>query len=233
MRPYYRDDYVTLYNADYRDVTVDPFDLLLTDVPYNVSQRSNGLRELDYGSWDRDFDIEYFLRRTFGIYSPASCYVWCHETQLSYALLVMREEGLIDRPLAWLKPNPTVINGQRLWLPGLELCAFGKQRGALFNEHCHPGYWITPPDSMRLHPNQKPLSVVTDQVRASTERGNVVYDPFAGSGTTLVAAKSIGRRAIGVELSEEYCEVTASRLSQEVLELFSSDAVSEEQPELL
>ena len=72
------------------------------------------------------------------------------------------------------------------------------------------------------HPCEKPLSMLTHMVEASTKLCDVVLDPFAGSGSTLVAAKAIGRKAIGVELEERYCEIAARRLAQDVLDFGES-----------
>jgi len=70
----------------------------------------------------------------------------------------------------------------------------------------------------RLHPNEKPRDLATDFVEWTTLPGDLVLDPFMGSGTTLVAAKNLGRRAIGIEIEERYCEIAANRLSQGVLD---------------
>jgi site-specific DNA-methyltransferase (adenine-specific) len=70
-----------------------------------------------------------------------------------------------------------------------------------------------------LHPTQKPESIVTPLVEFSSNPGDLIYDPFTGSGTVLAVAKALGRRAIGVEIDEKYAERAASRLSQEVLDL--------------
>jgi DNA modification methylase len=67
------------------------------------------------------------------------------------------------------------------------------------------------------HPNEKPLTVVQDIVRRVTRA--CVVDPFAGTGTTLVAAKSLGLTAIGIEIEPKYCEIAVKRLRQEVLPL--------------
>jgi site-specific DNA-methyltransferase (adenine-specific) len=69
------------------------------------------------------------------------------------------------------------------------------------------------------HPTEKPLDLIAQVVRLSSRQDSIVLDPFAGSGTTLVAAKHLGRRAIGVERCETYCEMAARRLRQEVFPL--------------
>jgi site-specific DNA-methyltransferase (adenine-specific) len=70
------------------------------------------------------------------------------------------------------------------------------------------------PGRERLHPNEKPAGLVAKFIDAHTSPGDLVLDPFAGSGTTLAVARSMGRRAIGIELEREWCEVAAARLGQ-------------------
>jgi site-specific DNA-methyltransferase (adenine-specific) len=67
------------------------------------------------------------------------------------------------------------------------------------------------------HPTEKPIGLLETMIGASTTAGQIVIDPFAGSGSTLVAAKGIGRKAIGIEIEERYCEIAAQRLSQGAL----------------
>lgn len=74
-------------------------------------------------------------------------------------------------------------------------------------------------NASRDHPTEKPLALIEDWVQRSSNAAESVLDPFMGSGTTLVAAKNLGRRAIGVEIEERYCEIAARRLSQGVLPL--------------
>ena len=75
------------------------------------------------------------------------------------------------------------------------------------------------PPRDRLHPNEKPLDLPGQFIRLTTNVGDLVLDPFMGSGTTLRAAKDLGRRAIGIEIEERYCEIAARRMEQEVLAL--------------
>jgi site-specific DNA-methyltransferase (adenine-specific) len=87
--------------------------------------------------------------------------------------------------------------------------------------------WRFAPESRTLgHPAPFPVELATRAIRLSTWPGELVVDPFVGSGTTLVAADLLGRRGVGVERSDRYCRIARSRLSQGVLPLFAS----EEQP---
>jgi DNA modification methylase len=67
------------------------------------------------------------------------------------------------------------------------------------------------------HPSPKPPELMGKLIRVVTQPGDLLIDPFMGCGSTLVAAKNLARRAIGIETEERYCEISAKRLSQEVM----------------
>jgi len=73
------------------------------------------------------------------------------------------------------------------------------------------------PEPNQLHPTQKPPSLIAQFIHWHTHKGDLVVDPFMGSGSTIVAARDLGRKSIGIEIDEKYCEIAADRLRQEVL----------------
>ena len=79
------------------------------------------------------------------------------------------------------------------------------------------GNYIHPVISDGKHPTGKPVKIIQSLVERFTDSGETIFDPFMGSGTTLRAAKDLGRKAIGVEIEEKYCEIAAKRLVQGVL----------------
>jgi len=74
-------------------------------------------------------------------------------------------------------------------------------------------------NNSKQHPTQKPIDLMERIVKTSSKEGGIILDPFMGSGTTLVAAKQLGRKAIGIEIEEKYCEIAVKRLGQGVLPL--------------
>jgi site-specific DNA-methyltransferase (adenine-specific) len=225
MKPYYQDAHVTLYHCDNREWYADEanqnttFDLILTDPPYNeVNRESNGLSRLDRGGADSlEVDIEWFASK-FVSQATGSIYVWCGMRQLSKWLDEFVEHGLSVRGGMWQKTNPSLINAQHLWASGLEAVAFGRHAKAYYDHPISPLAFKGPSQHMAdAHPTAKPLWLFSAIIAASCPPGGTVFDPFAGSGTTLESAKKLGRRAVGIEIEERYCELAARRLSQGVL----------------
>lgn len=220
MKPYYDDGTVTIYHGDCREILplIDTADVVLTDPPYNcINRETGGLRVIDKGGADsRPIDIATIAPELVRI-ATGSIYVWCSAEQLSDWLRSFTAAGLTVRGGVWQKTNPSPMNGQRLWLSALEFCAFARKDGAFFSRHCEPALWVraTEPGD---HPTPKPLRLMQDIIDASCPAGGLVVDPFMGGGTTLRAAKNLGRRAIGIEIEEHYCAKAVERLGQEVLD---------------
>ena len=192
-------------------------DLLLTDIPYGVINRdSNGLRALNKEDADiADFNLtectDELCRVTAG-----SIYVFCSTEQVSDIRRAMVRDGMTTRLCIWEKTNPSPMNGQHVWLSGIECCVFGKRRGATFNEHCKNTVFRYPCGRNKIHPTQKPLELIERLVLASSNEGDVVCDPFMGSGTTGVACVKNNRHFIGMEKNAEYFSSAEKRIMEEI-----------------
>lgn len=130
---------------------------------------------------------------------------------------------------AWVKPDAMPqMTGDRPAV-GFEPCtiAHGRARPMRWNGGGHAAVWthnIAKGGKRPDHPCPKPEPLMLELVSLFTDPGDTILDPFAGSGTTLLAAKRLGRKAIGIEINEQYAEVAAKRLSQGALGLWGSGA---------
>jgi site-specific DNA-methyltransferase (adenine-specific) len=210
MTPYYQEEGITIYLGDCRDILpyLEPVDLVLTDPPYGMNFISN-YRTVKYNAITGDNFLPLDLIQ-MGIDKAANAaYVFC------------RWDNLADMPkptsvLCWVKNN---------WSMGDLLHEHGRQWEAIcFYPNAGHKFIKRIPDVIHAkrtgnihHPTEKPISVIEQLIQAN--EGDTILDPFMGSGTTLIAAKNLGRRAIGIEISEDYCKIAIERLRQGVLEL--------------
>lgn len=228
--PYYQDESVTLWHGDSRAVLAgledQSVDCVITDPPYtertHSKARSLTAEGVKAGVTTFGSITDADLREIAGEMGRVSR-GWVIAT-LDYRHAVDFDvnppTGLkMQRLGVWVKTNPTPqITGDRP-AQGWEAIAYlHRAKGrSKWNGGGRHGNFVTPIAAPEGHPTAKPLGMVSDWVRLFTNPGDVVLDPFAGSGTTLRAAKDEGRKAIGVELDERYCEIAAKRLSQDTL----------------
>ena len=193
--PYYSDDLVILYHGDCREYASElaTGDVLVTDPPYP----NNAGHFDDAVAAARDF-------LTFASFDESLVFWSELETPPTTAPLVAVH--------IWHRAN---VNG-RPYEPVFHFAADGKKRRSNVYRHAAIFDGAGPGCSEYLgHPTQKPVALMRRLITSTT---GVVLDPFMGSGTTLRAAKDLGRKAIGIELSERYCEIAAKRLAQGVLD---------------
>ncbi len=202
VAPYYRDDAVVIFNADCREIVphIPKAHLLLTDPPYGIGSLMKGGKNT--GHWNtlsngNDWDMEIPDLTPFLSVSEKSI-VWGGNY---FPLPPCR--GV----LAWRKLNavPTQADMEIAWTT-LDIPAkmFAHASGGAMKRHGHP--------------TQKPLALMLWCIGLAGDV-QTILDPFMGSGTTLVAAKQLGRFAVGIEREEQYCEIAVKRLAQEHLPL--------------
>lgn len=188
-------------------------DMVLCDLPYGeVSQKSSGLRKLDRGNADRcDMDLAAVVFE-FDRLCTGSVYAFCGMEQISPLVALFRKRGMTVRVGAWEKTNPSPMNGSRIWLSGLEFCVFGRKPKATFNAHCKKALWQAPSGQSKVHPTQKPVTLMETLILASSDPGQTVLDNCMGSGTTGVACVNTGRKFIGIERDPDYFKIAEQRI---------------------
>ena len=223
MKPYYQDSAVTIYHGDCREIlpTLEPVDLVLTDPPYLLKmsggnkgclgESMNYIKEIK-GFTDNGVDYSFLDR-----FNNFFCF--CSQQQIPELLTIASNKGHA-KLLKWMKPNP-VPAFYNTYLPDVEYIVHCWQPNRLFGECKDRSTFIVHNCGNRdtIHPNEKPINVIKNLLVKGSVVGDTILDCFMGSGTTLRAAKDLGRKAIGVELEEKYCEISANRMSQEVLAL--------------
>lgn len=223
--PYYDHDGITIYHGDCREILphLPKVDLVLTDPPYGINTKSSINTKLSqwadlcnaafwYSDWMRccrdrlthDGAMWTFLNwRSMVTFQKASC-------EISWDI-----ESLLVWDKCWIGPGGHV--GLR---PSYELAALFAMpefsipdRGLADIQRFK---WASAKPSG--HPAEKPIDLISWLIKTSGNH-SMIADPFMGSGTTLIAAKNLNRKAIGIEIEEKYCKIAVKRLAQEVLPL--------------
>jgi site-specific DNA-methyltransferase (adenine-specific) len=228
--PHYQDDKVTLYHGDCRAIREWlSADVLVTDPPYGVGYSALGIGHGRVGvsrqhrpiANDHDFTTAAAAIESWGAKSMA---VFASHASLPETLAAVRSLLARVRIATWHKVNMVGSAPGNPWLSDVEFVVMGVDAypkdptSGVISTRANVGNpdWSTRTDAY-LHPTQKATSGMEAVVRAMP--AGTIADPFAGSGSTLVAARNLGRHAIGVELVEKYCEVAARRLAQDCLTL--------------
>lgn len=220
MKPYYSDEQVTLYLGDCREVTEWlSADVLVTDPPYGIGWMQPAYRAVGKSEGTRTRRHDGILNDDDTAARDAALQCWGDRPGLVFGAIERPAPTGTRRTLVWKKPNDAGLFGSTIWrkdwepiyvigkwpsLPATESAVIGTGAGS------HRQY------AQGVHPHAKPVDVLSKLI--SNCPPGMIADPFAGSGSTLVAAKALGRRVIGVELDERYCEIAAKRLAQGVLD---------------
>jgi site-specific DNA-methyltransferase (adenine-specific) len=227
LTPYYEADGITIYHGDCREIMpeVAAADLVVTDPPYTFGLASTSGR-LGWGDLMNAAtfyaDILRSVRRLTATRNGAA---WLFNSWRTFPVIA-RAAWEADWPvvslLVWDK-GPEVGMGGKVGLRAqYELCALFAQEGFSISNRSAKDIVNVPwggSAPREYHAAQKPVGIITHILSVSLDHAGLVLDPFMGSGTTLIAARTAGLPAIGIEIEERYCEIAAERLSQGVLNL--------------
>ena len=223
-KPYYKDDFVTIYHGDCREIVplLGKFDLLLTDPPYVHEHMDGGgfasARKFYAGgalSGLNDFDLSVYSEQMLQASQMLVCF--CSRDLVGdYAQLAKSKNRKFDLHV-WHKTNAIPFTANT-WKSDLEyICLVWSNKPGWKQHHqsMHSKAWISSLCTDGAHPACKPIGLLSKYI--SVFDAQTIIDPFAGSGTTGRAAKDLGRKCTLIEREERYCEIAAKRMRQEVL----------------
>lgn len=218
-----------VYNMDCLDLMREMLrggvkaDTLLTDIPYGecngrttISFPHHHLRNVDKGHADTmTFDMQEFLELTDQVVS-GNFIIFCGIEQVSEIRRFYNKKEYTTRLLIWEKTNPSPMNGQYVYLSGIECCVWAKKPNGTFNAKCKNTVFRHNCGKNELSPTQKPLPLWYELLRDNTNEGQLVLDTCMGSFTTAIACIKMGRNFIGAELNKEQFEIGNERLKKEL-----------------
>jgi site-specific DNA-methyltransferase (adenine-specific) len=222
VKPYFEDDAVTIYHGDCREVlpTIARCDAVITDPPYKLSQSysasvdADNLLAVASICWVAPLLRDVVTQGGFAaVYYDSRILPLCLDAfrhggwRYLRNLTLYRRWGGASKVHGWMSTSDFVLLFHR---PGLPEVYHGATYHDVFIKD-------GPEPDGGDHPAQKPLEFVAQILQNICPISGTVLDPFMGSGTTLRAAKDLGRKAIGIEIEERYCEIAAKRMAQAVL----------------
>jgi len=232
---FYREKNCIIIRGDCKEVVkklsgIVKIDLILTDPPYEFQPKGGGVfkddsnmqETLDAGTHEFDFEshippIIESMRKTTGM---VNAYFFCNKA-LVYKYISLAEKLGLTYDLLILRKKRFRPAHNVHYAPDLEYVIFMKSPGAKFNGDIKgwDGLYSKVYDQEveiknQMHPNQKPLGILKKYISISTEPGDVVIDPFCGSGQTMLAARELDRFSIGVEKNSMFADVARTVLSQ-------------------
>lgn len=234
MKPYYQDQSVTLYHADFfesfGEFKSESFDVVVTDPPYWTLDkwRSVGTTTRLGGNIDPEKRAGWFetinedqlmmvLEETWRMLKP-NChgYFMSDGQTLKYLLsFCLQARWTNYKPIVWDKVNQGMGYHFRCRHEYFVMLDKGKNRK--LNSLSTPDVW-TVPMIRGGYPTEKPVALMQIPIEHSSAKGETVFDPFCGGGSTLIAARNLGRKAVGIDKSEAACEIAAERLQQAIIE---------------
>lgn len=231
MTPYYQDDAVTIYHGDALEILPtlkgSSIDLVVTDPPYIIGAVSAGNMATKAGGWGDMMNSARWFRDWYAmtrrvLKQDGALWTFCNWRSIPVVMRAAFDaEWSVSSLLVWHKDwiGPGGSVGLR---PAYEMVALLAGSEFSIEDRGIPDVWTHKWASFKPsgHPAEKPVELLARLIRESVRRpSSLILDPFGGSGSTAVAAKATGHRALVIEAEEKWCEIAANRCRQEVLGL--------------
>ena len=191
-------------------------DMILTDPPYGMDFQSNHRNE-KYNKIKNDKDLSWLNVWTNELFRVAAentaHYVFCSFHNIDKFKQALEQKFKIKNMLVWEKNNTSMGDLKGDFAPKYEMIIFIQKGRRLINGKRDPNILKFNRTGNKLHPTQKPVDLLQYLLEKFSDKGQVILDPFMGSGTTGVAAKNLNRSFIGIELDETYFNIAKDRIN--------------------
>lgn len=215
----------------------DGINAIITDPPFGMAFKSGSAQTADGKKWVEEIENDGDLDTALGLFlevmlplipktaDPAEMYVFTRWDMLGRWIEVVNElePFVVKNVLVWDKGTPGMGDVEANWGFSHELIIYAKKgRRPIPRRRSSIIAVDRTPSNAHIHPTQKPTELLQILIEMSTDAGDLVVDPFAGSGSTIVAAERLGRRGIGIEKQEHFAKRANERLGQNLLDLWGA-----------
>lgn len=217
-----------------KEIPDESVDIVLTDPPYEISKpsnfhtmedRKNGRTGTNFGAWDYDFSNDGWIRLCAKKLKKGGSLIGFNDFRKATTINNLAvENGLVYKDtLIWHKTNAMPRNRDRRFITNVEMMQlFVKPKAKWTFNRQHDSYESSVLSFAsesgggytRYHPTQKPIKLITYLLNICSNKGDVLLDPFMGSGTTGVACKNLNRKFIGIELDQDYFNIAKKRIEE-------------------
>lgn len=203
------------------------FDLVVTDPPYEIATRGAGIYKQDDKRYVQELDVmsngfsEEVLDQLCRLMKKINIYIFCSQKQIIPLLTYfVVNRGCNYNIITWHKTNPIPACGNK-YLTDTEYILFFREKGVrVYGTYETKKTWYATPlnqgDKKKYnHPTIKPVDILQNLIINSSKEGEVVFDPFMGSGSTCVACKKTNRDFVGIEIDKTYYDIAVERIEAE------------------
>ena len=210
-------------------------DLIVADPPYVISRdsnfhtmkdRKNARTGTKFGAWDEEFDNNAWINKSFDVLKDGGALIVFNDFKKASDIInICSSAGFEYKDvIIWEKTNPMPRNRDRRYVPSLELMIwFVKMQKDKWTFNRQGNTYQSPVMRYasesggafkRYHPTQKPVKLIEEIIKIHSNSGELVLDPFMGSGTTAISAINTGRKFVGFELDKKYYDILTNRINE-------------------